>query len=203
LKALTGQKRPGRLDTMELDTKKPLRIQRARAALLVVDIQERLLQAIFENRRVVENSHRFIQAAAILSRPILATEQYRKGLGPTLQALANAIPNFKPLEKVAFSACGAEGCLAQLKAAGISDVILCGIETHVCICQTCLDLLEKGFRVFVAADAVSSRTQENHFLGLERMRDAGAIIGSTEMLIFELLERAATDEFKKLLPLVK
>jgi nicotinamidase-related amidase len=188
---------------MELESKKSLRIQRAKAGLLVVDIQERLLQAIFENARVVENSHRLIQAAVILNRPILATEQYRKGLGPTIQALANAIPSFKPLEKVVFSACGAEGCLAQLKAASISDVILCGIETHVCICQTCLDLLEEGFRVFVAADAVSARTQENHFLGLERMRDAGAIIGSTEMFIFELLERAATEEFKRILPLVK
>src|SRR5580765_1078724 len=158
---------------MELKSRESLRIQRAAAGLLVVDIQERLLRAIFENERVGENSHRLIQAAVILNLPVLATEQYRKGLGPTLPALANAIPNFKPLEKVAFSACGAAGCLAQLNGAGISDVILCGIETHVCICQTCLDLLEQGFRVFVAADAVSSRTQENHFLGLERMRDAG------------------------------
>jgi nicotinamidase-related amidase len=188
---------------MEIERKKARRIERARAGLLVMDIQERLLSAIFENKRVEENSLRLIQAAVILNRPILATEQYRKGLGPTSQALANAIPNFKPLEKVAFSACGAEGCLGQLKAAGISDVILCGIETHVCICQTCLDLLDKGFGVFVAADAVSSRTQENHCLGLERMRDAGASIGSTEMFIFELLGRAGTDEFKRILPIVK
>ena len=188
---------------MELESKKSLRIQRARAGLLVVDIQARLLQAIFENERVGENSHRLIQATVILNRPIFATEQYRKGLGPTILGLANAIPNFQPLEKVTFSACGAEGCLDRLKAAGISDVILCGIETHVCVCQTGLDLIEEGFGVFVAADAVSSRTQENHFLGLERMRDAGAIIGSTEMFIFELLEKAGTDEFKRILPLVK
>jgi len=188
---------------MAIEIRKNLRIQRAKAGLLVVDIQERLLQAIFEPERVGENSHRLIQAAVILNRPIFATEQYRKGLGPTIQALANAIPNFKPLEKVAFSACGAEGCLARFKAENISDVILCGIETHVCICQTCLDLLAEDFRVYVVADAVSSRTPENHFLGLERMRDAGAVIVSTEMIIFELLERAGTEEFKRILPLVK
>ena len=188
---------------MENESKKSLRIQRAKAGLLVVDIQERLLPAIFENQRVVENSLRLIQAAVILNRPVLVTEQYRKGLGPTLRALANAVPNFKPLEKVDFSACCAGGCLLPLKAACVSDVILCGIETHVCICQTCLDLLDEGFGVFVAADAVSSRAQENHFLGLERMRDAGAIIGSTEMFIFELVGRAGTDEFKRILPIVK
>jgi len=188
---------------MEIESKGTLRIQRAKAGLLVVDIQERLLQAIFENERVGENSHRLIQAAVILNRPILATEQYRKGLGPTILALANAIPNFEPFQKVAFSACGAEGCLHRLKAAGISDVILCGIETHVCICQTCLDLLEEGFRVFVVADAVSSRTQENHFLGLERMRDAGAVISSTEMIVYELLGKSGAPQFKEMLQYLK
>jgi nicotinamidase-related amidase len=188
---------------VETVCEKSLKIQRAKAGLLIVDIQERLVPAIFENQRVVENSLRLIQAAGILNRPILATEQYRKGLGPTVATIAAAIANFAPLQKISFSACGAESLLAGLHAASVSHVILCGIETHVCVCQTCLDLLDADYRVFVVADAVSSRTRENHLIGLERMRAAGAVIVSTEMIIFELLERAGTDEFKRILPLVK
>jgi len=182
---------------------KPLRIPRARTGLLVVDLQERLLPAIFEKERVTQNCVRLIKAATILGLPILATEQYRKGLGPTVPEVAAAIPAFAPAEKTSFSACGAQGFGAALKAKELANVILCGIEAHVCVSQTCLDLLDQGYRVFVAADAVSSRTKENYHLGVERMRDAGAVIGSTEMLLFELLQRAGTDEFKQVLGLVK
>src|SRR5690348_6510672 len=179
------------------------RVRRSRAGLLVVDLQERLVPAIFENKRVVENCMRLIGATAVLKRPMYVTEQYPKGLGRTLAGVAAAVPNFAPLEKVAFSACGAEGLIARLEAASVSDVILCGVETHVCVSQTCLDLLEADYRVFVVDDAMSSRTKENHLIGMQRMRAAGAVIVSTEMIIFELLERAGTDEFKKILPLVK
>lgn len=180
-----------------------LRIKRAQAGLVVVDIQERLLPAIFEKELVVQNAVCLIKGAGILGVPVFATEQYRKGLGATVPEIAAAIPGFAPLEKLAFSACGAPGFMAALAAKRISDVLLCGIEAHVCVSQTCLDLLEAGLRVFVAADAVSSRTPENHRLGLERMREAGAAIVSTEMALFELLERAGTEEFKRLLSLVK
>src|SRR5207249_10854156 len=103
----------------------------------------------------------------------------------------------------AFSACGAKGFKPALRAKKIRDVLLCGMEAHVCVLQTCLDLLENGLRVFVVADAVSSRTAENRSLGLERMRNAGAIIVSIEMALFELLERSGTDEFKQILQLVR
>jgi nicotinamidase-related amidase len=176
---------------------------RAKVGLVVVDVQERLLPAIFEQQRVVQNTVRLIQGAAILQVPIFATEQYRKGLGLTAPEVAAAIPGFAPMEKLAFSACGAAGFIAALKQKKVSEAVLCGIEAHVCVTQTCLDLLEKGFRVFVAADAVSSRTPENYRLGVERMRAAGAVIVSTEMVLFELLERAGTDEFKQILNLVK
>ena len=169
----------------------------------MVDVQERLLPAIFERERVVQNSVRLIQGATILHVPIFVTEQYRKGLGATAPEVAAAIPGFAPLEKLAFSACGAEGFVAALKRKKVSDVILCGIEAHVCVTQTCLGLLEKGFQVFVVADAVSSRTAENYRIGVERMRAAGAVIVSTEMVLFELLERAGTAEFKQILALVK
>ncbi|MBI5394458.1 MAG: hydrolase [Verrucomicrobia bacterium] len=182
---------------------KPRRIVRKKAALAVVDIQERLLPAIFEKERVVQNALRLIKGAAALKLPVVATEQYRKGIGPTVPEIASAVPGFAPVEKLAFSCCGADGFLAALEKAGASDIVLCGIEAHVCVAQTCLDLLDRGFRVFVVADACSSRTPENHRAGLERMRDAGAIIVSTEMVLFDLLDRAGTDEFKQVLTLVK
>jgi len=152
---------------------------------------------------MLQNTLCLVQGAAILHLPVFATEQYRKGLGPTVPELAAAIPEFAPLEKVAFSACGAADFIPALKSKQVSQAVLCGIEAHVCVCQTCLDLLDKGFRVFVVADAVSSRTPENYRVGVDRMRAAGAVIVSTEMVLFELLERAGTDEFKQILKLVK
>jgi nicotinamidase-related amidase len=183
--------------------KESLRLTRALAGLVVVDVQERLLPAICEKERVVQNAVRLIQGAGVLRVPVFATEQYRKGLGPTVPEVAAAIPGFAPMEKVAFSACGAAGFIPALKAKKVSEVILCGIEAHVCVSQTCLDLLDRGFRVFVVADAVSSRTPENYRFGLDRMRAAGAVIVSTEMVLFELLEEAGSAEFKQILALVK
>ncbi len=181
----------------------PHRIRRATAALVVVDIQERLLPAIFEKARVLQNALRLVQGAAALQVPVFVTEQYRKGIGPTVPEIAAAVPGFAPTEKLAFSGCGAQGFVEGLRARNGEDVVLCGIEAHVCVCQTCLDLLDRGFRVFVVADAISSRTAENHRLAVERLAAAGAVIVSTEMILFELLERAGTEEFKRILSLVK
>ena len=180
-----------------------VRLRRAQAGLLVVDLQERLLPAIFEKERVLENTLRLIRGAHVLGLPLFATEQYPNGLGRTVPEVAAAIPGFAPFEKLAFSAGALPGVRSALAAGGVSDLILCGLEAHVCVCQTCLDLCQQGLRPFVVADAVSSRTAENHRLGLERMRDAGAVIVSTEMVLFELLEQAGTEEFKRVLALVK
>lgn len=179
------------------------RLCRTRAGLIVVDIQERLLPAICERERVVQNALRMIKGAGVLGVPRFVTEQYRNGLGPTIPELAQAIEGFLPLQKLTFSVCGAAGFLDALRAKNISHLLLCGIETHVCISQSALELLEEGFHVFIVADAVSSRTPDNHSLGLERMRDAGAILVSTEMALFELLGAAGTAEFKQILALVK
>ncbi len=179
------------------------RINRAQAGLVVVDIQEKFVPVIHELPRLIKNSLRLIKGAAILRVPVFATEQYRKGLGATVPEVAAAIPNFAPMEKNSFSCCGAPGFIEALRGKGVQDVVLCGIEAHVCVTQTCLGLLEAAFRPFVVADAISSRTPENHRLGVERMRAAGAVIVSTEMILFELLERAGTDEFKQMLTLVK
>jgi len=182
---------------------KPSRINRSHAALVLVDIQERLLPAIFEKERVLANALRLAKGAAVLCVPAFVTEQYRAGLGGTIPELAAAVAGFAPLEKMTFSSCGAAGLVEAFAAQGITDVILSGIEAHVCVTQTALDLITRNFNTFVVADAVSSRTAENWRCGLERMREAGAVMASTEMVLFELLGRAGTDEFKRILPLVK
>ena len=182
---------------------KVLRIRREQACILVIDVQVKLLPAIYKHQRVVENTRRLITGASLLRVPVLATEQYRKGLGPTSPKVATAIDGFAPMEKLAFSACGAAGFRVALKARNVPSVVICGIEAHVCVLQTCLDLLEDGYNVFVVADAVSSRTAENRQLALERMRAAGATIVSTEMVLFEFLEKAGTPEFKQIIGLIK
>ncbi len=179
------------------------RIIRKTAGLLVVDIQERLLPAIHEKERLLQNALRLAKGATLFGLPVFVTEQYRKGLGPTTAELAAAIPGFAPIEKLAFSACGAEGLIKSIRARGVTDLVVCGIEAHVCVCQTCLDLLQQGFRTFVVGDAISSRTPDNHRLAIDRLHDAGVTIVSTEMVLFELLERAGTEEFKQVLALVK
>lgn len=181
----------------------PPRLRRPGTALLVVDLQERLLPVMAGREALLQNALRLIRGASALGLPIFVTEQYRKGIGPTVPAVTAAIPQFAPFEKLAFSALGAAGVADALRARGIADVLLCGIEAHVCVCQTGLDLLAAGWRPFVVADAVASRTPENARLGIERLRDAGAVIVSTEMALFELLERAGTEEFRQILALVK
>lgn len=181
----------------------PWRLRRNASALLVIDIQEKLLPAMFEQERVLTESLRLIRGALALGLPTLVTEQYRKGLGPTVPAVAEAIPAFAPIEKLTFSAGGSQHIVGTLRGKGFADVLLCGIESHVCVCQSALDLQAQGFRPFVVADATSSRTAENWRLGLERLRQAGVTVVSTEMALFELLERAGTDEFKSILGLVR
>ena len=181
----------------------PSRLRRVQTALVFVDFQERLLPAMTDSARVLQNAVRLAQAGTILDVPAWVTEQYPKGLGPTAPELARAVARFAPVEKLVFSACEVPGWTEALTARDIADVVLCGMEAHVCVCQTGLDLLDRGFRVFVVADAVASRTPENQRLGVERLRDAGAAIVTTEMVLFELLGGAGTAEFKAVQALVK
>ncbi len=161
------------------------------------------MPAIYEKERLVQNALLLIKGIRILGIPVFVTEQYRKGLGLTVPPIAEVFQGIQAIEKVTFSACGAPGLKENLKDKGISTVLLCGIESHVCVLQTCLDLLVAGLQVFVVADAVSSRTPENCRLGLDRMRQAGATIASTEMVLFELLGQAGTPEFKQVLELIR
>lgn len=186
-------------------------IRRDDALLLIVDIQEKLAPAIFESDQVVRNSVRLIQGARQLAVPVFVSEQYVKGLGPSLAAIREAAtaPMAPPavdgcfFEKTHFSCAAEPGVLALLRATGKRQIVLTGTEAHVCVLQTALGLFAAGFEVYLVADAASSRTPENRALALERLRAAGVRIVSTEMVLFEWLERAATDTFRAMLPLIK
>ena len=173
-------------------------------ALIVIDIQEKLLPPIYEKERLVRNSQLLIRLANILSMPIVLTTQYVKGLGAVVPGIASLLPELKPLDKLEFGCFGnSEFCSNVARLKGRNTLLLCGMETHICVLQTAMGALNQGHLVHVAADAVSSRTELNWKLGLQRMRDAGAVISSTEMMIYELLGKSGSPEFKEMLKHLK
>jgi nicotinamidase-related amidase len=174
-------------------------LERERAALVVVDVQEAFRPAVGEFEAVARNAGIMVQAAHALGLPVVVTEQYPKGLGATVPEVAEHLDGVEPLEKVVFSACRADG----FDLGDRDQALVCGIEAHVCVEQTVQDLLDRDVEVHVAADAVSSRTALNRRLGVEKMERSGAWVTSTEMALFELVGRAGTDEFKRIQALVK
>ncbi|MCG8448262.1 MAG: isochorismatase family protein [Pirellulales bacterium] len=170
--------------------------------LLVVDLQERLLAVQPAGKTVVWNARRLLDGANILDVSSAATEQYPEKLGPTAPELAERLPS-PPLSKLAFS-CGACGeIFSAWREAGIHRVLVCGIETHVCVQQTVLDLLASGFQVLVAADAVGARHAIDHEIALRRMEASGALLTTTEAALFEWCGAAGTEEFKQISALAK
>jgi nicotinamidase-related amidase len=171
-------------------------------ALLVIDIQEKLLPPIFQKERLVKNSQLLIRLAGILGIPVLVSTQYAKGLGQTVPEIASLLPDTQPIDKQMFSCFGSEAFCSTLKRlpGTRSTALLCGMESHICVMQTALGALSEGYIVHVASDAVSSRSELNWKIGLERMRAAGAILSSTEMMTYELLRSSGTTAFKELLP---
>jgi len=174
-------------------------------ALIVIDIQEKLLAPIFEKERLVRNSQLLIRLAGILKIPTLLSTQYSKGLGKTIPEVASLLPEAQPVEKVVFSCFGSDVfCSAVKRLPGNRNtLVLCGMESHICVAQTALAALREGYLVHVASDAVSSRTEWNWKVGLERMRSAGAVISSTEMVMYEALGSAGTSDFKAMLQYIK
>jgi nicotinamidase-related amidase len=172
--------------------------------LAVIDIQQKLLPPIWQNERLVRNSQLLIRLANILSIPILATTQYAKGLGQIVPEIASLLPGVEPVDKLEFG-CFGNGAFCSLVSAktGRNTLLLCGMETHICVMQTALGALNHGMNVHVAADAVSSRTELNWNLGLKRMRDAGAVISSTEMMMYELMGKSGTPAFKEMLKYIR
>ena len=172
------------------------------AVLLVVDVQDKLLPAIHEADAVVEFARRMVEAAKVFAMPILAVEQNPAGLGRLCSILRDALGEVRPVEKTRFSACVA-GITEKLQELGRPNVIVVGIEAHVCVQQTVLDLLRLGYTPFVCADAVGARRPLDRDTAIERMRQGGAVVTTTESATFELLGQAGTDTFKKILKIVK
>jgi nicotinamidase-related amidase len=182
-------------------------LARDKSQLLIIDVQDNLLAAVSGKDRVLDRCVRLVQAAKALSVPITVSQQYPAGLGPTADALRDALGNAGPiLDKVEFSCLRNEALrerLHDIRRRGRPQVVIGGIEAHVCVVQTAIDLEEQGFEAFVVADAVASRSKTSRKLALTRLLKAGADVVDSEMVVFEWLERAGTPEFKALQGLVK
>ena len=173
------------------------------SVLIIVDIQERLANAMQVKDQVINNCLHLIELAKLYKIPVILTEQYPKGLGPTVDAIRNALPAYQSIEKSSFSCCGEPNFSGAIRDLMRKTVVLTGMETHVCVLQTCLDLLQQGFHVHLVKDAVCSRSKENWETGIEFMRDAGAVITCTETVLFQLLKVAGTDEFRAISKRIK
>jgi nicotinamidase-related amidase len=182
-----------------------VRLDRRQAALLVVDVQERLFGAMDPEHRegMVRNLKILAAGARRLGLPVLVTEQYPKGLGHTLPEVREALGPVEPAAKVAFSCCAIEGFTDRLRQPGTRAVVLAGLETHVCVLMTALDLLAEGFTVHVPWDATASRTRQNWEIGLTLLRTEGVVVTTTETVVFQLLQQADSDDFHALAPLLR
>ena len=181
------------------------RLSAEQCALVVIDVQEKLLPVMLNRPELVRNCRMLIRLATVLNIPVLLTAQYTRGLGATVPEIAELLPGVKPTEKLEFGCLANEAfCNALHELPGRrTTLLLCGIESHVCVTQTALGALESGYMVHVASDAVSSRTEWNLRTGLERMKEAGCVISSTEMMVFELLQRGGTAAFKEMTQYIK
>ena len=177
-------------------------LKKENTALLIIDIQERIIKVMSEHERVVDNAVKLIRGFKALGLPIYYTEQYPKGLGPTVESIASEL-NGNAVHKMTFSCSGAGELFQELINKDIKQVVVCGVESHVCVQQTVLDLLQNGFQVNAAADAVSSRRELDLNIALRRMEKNGAEITTVESILFELLEVCGTDVFKEVSKIVK
>lgn len=177
------------------------RLTRDRALLLIVDVQTRLLPEMWEAQRIERNCAILARVARLMDMPIVVTEQNPARIGGTVEMIREALGEFEPINKMRFSAW--PNAQRQIEQSGRKTVILCGLESHICILQSGLDLIEAGYTVFVALDAISSRQEHNRRVGSERLKLAGALPTSTESAIFELLQSADDADFRTILALIK
>lgn len=173
------------------------------SCLVVIDIQDRLVPAMQAPAQVIKNTRMLMTVADRLDIPILMTEQYPKGLGHIVKELQGVTNKAQVIEKIHFSCMNEPEFAEAFKATGRRQAVIAGMEAHICVMQTGVDLMDQGFEIFVVTDATSSRTRDSEQACLERLQSAGAGIVTTEMVVFEWLERAGTDQFRELLPLIK
>ena len=171
--------------------------------LLIVDIQGKLAHLMDRKAFLFKNVQKLIKGVQILGVPILWVEQNPRGLGPTIPEIASLLPDIEPISKMTFSSCRNDGFVQALNDLDRKQVLISGIETHICVYQTAADFVEMGYEVYAVADAVSSRTLENREIGLQKMRDAGVGVTSVETALFELLKVAEGDQFRDIIRIVK
>ena len=202
LSAAFSATRPPDTDYAEM-ARRPLEVEQC--ALIIVDIQNKLLPPIWEKERLVRNVQLLIRLAGILKIPSIVTTQYAKGLGETVPDIADLLPNTPSIDKLMFSCFGSDAFCSTLKRlpGRRTTILLCGMEAHICVMQTALGAVREGYLVHVASDAVSSRTELNWRIGLDRMGAGGAILSSAEMMLYELLRSSGAPAFKELLPYLK
>lgn len=180
-----------------------MRITKEFTSGLIIDIQERLYPAMYEKEKLLKNCQILVQGLAELKIPLAVTQQYTKGLGETITELSSIIPDFSFIEKRDFSCCDEPVVMQKLNETGTKNIIICGIESHVCVLQTAVDLKEAGFNPIVVMDCVSSRNLENIKMAKERFRFEGIMMTSYESVLFELTRSSAAPEFKAISKLVK
>jgi nicotinamidase-related amidase len=182
----------------------PRILDSSRTALLVVDIQESFRGVIDDFDRLASRAAIAVRAFQLLELPVFVTEQYPKGLGRTADEIRSVLPeDFDYLEKTAFSSCGAAQLEVGFNAAGVKQIVVCGLETHVCVNQTTHDLLDRGFQVHLLTDCVASRNKKDRRAGLQKMFSSGAVSSSLEMALFEVMRDARHEKFKQIQQLIK
>lgn len=181
----------------------PVPLTTGSTVLVVIDFQERLFPVIHDKEKLLRNVVKLIKGATVLEVPVILTEQYPKGLGPTIPEIKELLPDVKPIEKVCFSCCDNEAFSQSLETLKRKQVLIAGIEAHICVYQTAMALARKGYEVQVVSDCVSSREADNKTVALFKMGAAGIIPTTAEMALFELLKVAQGDKFKQISNIVK
>ncbi|RMH73106.1 MAG: hydrolase [Gemmatimonadetes bacterium] len=180
-----------------------MRIYQQDCLLVVIDIQQRLFPHIHQHEELAQRSAKLIQGLKILDIPMIVTQQYTAGLGGTIEPVQNALGEIQPIEKMTFSCCGEPNVMKALHRIDRKNTLLIGIETHVCVLQTALDLIEAGYQPILIEDCVSSRNPNDKRVAIDRMRGSGVIVSTYESILFELLGVSGTDTFKQISKLVK
>jgi len=180
-----------------------MRILKEDCTGLIIDIQERLFPHIYQHAELLRNALILLEGLKELKIPLILTEQYPRGLGPTVEKVKLCVEKYNPIEKNAFSCCDETNFITELKQSGRINVIICGIESHVCVLQTVIDLIQMGINPVVVSDCISSRKLSDKEVAIERMRSEGAVITTYESVLFELARRAGTESFKTISRLVK
>lgn len=180
-----------------------MKLKKEECILVAIDFQEKLMPVIKNNEDIEATICKLMEGCQVMQVPALVTQQYTKGMGKTTEKIAATLGAFEPIEKISFSACGEPEFMSRLEASGRKAVIMTGVESHICVLQTTLDLLEKGYRVYLAMDCVGSRNNSDKKYAGRRMAEAGAIITTYESLLFELCGSAGAPEFKAISKIVK